>query len=174
MTAVPAKRSSTAARHARVGPAAARPVGVIVATVVAAAMFLSACGGDGGGSSRAGYVNRVNQMCRQSAAMRRTLVPSSSATPQELVDALKQAVAVDQQLQQRITGLSPPPGDAPTIRQLLSLMEQSDQVTLQLADAIQRQNISTMNALYPKLTDLGNQTQELANRYGLSGCTQKV
>jgi ABC-type Fe3+-hydroxamate transport system substrate-binding protein len=138
------------------------------------ALLLAACGGGGGGSSKSAYLEKVNRLCREAAAMRRTLVPPSNATPQQLVNALKQAVAVDQQLQQRITALSPPDGDAPTIREMLALMGQSDQVALQLADAIQTQNAVTMRSLYPRFNALGAQTRELANRYGLTACTDKV
>ncbi len=154
------------------GRAITRGIAGIVALTVLT-LLAAACGG-GGGTSKSDYVKKVNDLCRQSASMRRTLVPASNATPQQLVDALKQAVAVDQQLQQRITALSPPSGDAATIRQLLSLMAQSDQVTLQLADAVRQQNTKTMQALYPRLSDLGSQTRDVANHYGLDACTQKV
>jgi hypothetical protein len=146
-----------------------------IAGAAFAALLAGACGGGGGGPSKSAYIAKVNLLCRQSAADRRALVPpGANATPQQLVDSLKQAVAIDHQLQQRITTLSPPSGDAGIIRELLSLMEQGDQVALQLADAIQRSDASTMNTLYPRFTDLGAQTKQLANRYGLTWCTEKI
>jgi hypothetical protein len=148
-------------------------LGRALAGVLLVATF-AACGGGGGGSSKSDYLAKVNLMCRQSAALRRTLIPPTNATPQQLVDALKQAVAVDQQLRQRIGTLSPPRGDEATVRQLLALMADSDQVALQLADAIQHQNAPTMSALYPRFNELGTQTRQLAARYGLTACNEKV
>ncbi len=145
----------------------------VTAGAALAVVAATACGG-GGGPSKADFVDKVTVFCRQAASQRRTLVPAASATPQQLVDALKQAVAVDKQLQQQITTLTPPSGDAPTIRELLSLMDQSDQVALQLADAIQAGNATQMGLLYPKFNDLGTRTRELAGRYGLQACTEKV
>lgn len=157
------------ARHgrARVGFACA------VAGTALLSLVATGCGG-GGGPSKADFVNKLTVYCRQAASQRRTLVPSANATPQQLVDALKQAVAVDKQLQQQITTLTPPSGDGPTIRELLSLMDQSDQIALQLADAIQAGNAPQMNTLYPKFNDLGTRTKELAGRYGLQACTEKL
>jgi hypothetical protein len=161
------------ARHPR--SAGVRVVARAIASAAFAVLLAGACGGGGGGSSKSAYVAQVNHLCRQAAADRRALVPpGANATPRQLVDSLKQAVAIDHQLQQRITTLSPPSADASIVRELLSLMEQGDQVALQLADAIQHSDASTMNALYPKFSDLGAQTKQIANRYGLSSCTEKI
>jgi hypothetical protein len=137
----------------------------------------AACGGSGGGngaSSRADYVRKVSALCRESAAERRTLVPTSgNATPQRLVDALQRSVAVDEQLEQRISALTPPKGDEQTIRGLLDLMKQSDQVALRLVVTIQHNDVKSFDVLYDQFNSLGAQVAAAANRYGLTDCTTK-
>jgi len=147
-----------------------------VACGLLAAVLAGACGGGGGGggASKSAYVSNVNRLCREAASERRTLVPPANATPQQLVDALKEAVAVDKQLRERMTALTPPSGDAATIRRLLELMNQSDDVALQLADAIQHSDAPTFKVLSPKFAQLGAQTKQIAGSYGLTACTEKV
>jgi hypothetical protein len=139
----------------------------------------AACGGSGGGGGaasapKADYVRKVSALCRESAAERRTLVPTSgSATTQGLVDALQRSVAVDEQLEQRISALTPPKGDEQSIRGLLDLMKQSDQVALRLVVTIQHNDVKSFNVLYDQFNSLGAQVAAAANRYGLTDCTTK-
>jgi hypothetical protein len=157
-------------------------LGVTVASARGAAWGLAgvlllgaaSCGGGSGGASKADYVRKVSALCRESAAERRTLVPTSgNATPQHLIDALQRSVAVDEQLEQRIAALTPPRGDEGAIRQLLDQMKQSDQVALRLVVTLQHNDVGSFNVLYDQFNALGAQIADAANRYGLTDCTAK-
>jgi hypothetical protein len=134
----------------------------------------AACGGGGGGVSKAEYVRKVSALCRESAAERRTLVPASgNASPRALEDSLQRSVAIDEQLEQRISALDPPAGDEKMVRDLLGLMKRSDETALRLVVTIQHNDIKSFDVLYEQFNRLGSDIAAAANDYGLTDCTAK-
>lgn len=148
----------------------------IFLVAAAVALVAVACGGGGtkaDAPTRADWVSQVNQLCLESLAQRRTLVPST-ATPKALTDALQQSVAIDEQLQHRIAAIQPPAAMRQDVRRLLDLETEEHQVILQLVVAINHADAQSTNTLYDRLNGLGAQLRPLLDRLGLTQCSEKV
>jgi hypothetical protein len=143
------------------------------AVAIVGSLVAAGCG-SGGGSSRSDYLRKVNSLCRESASERRTLVPTSgNANVAQVEDALQRSVAVDEQLEQRITAVKPPKELAASTRRLLDLMRESDQTALRIVTTIKHNDIKGFNILYDELKRIGGEIQDAANRAGATACVQK-
>ena len=134
-------------------------------------------GGSGVALTKAAYVNKANAICKSvNDAANKLTPPSADPTKVKSSDLpawsqfLMKALALGQQEQSQLKGLTPPAADQATISAYLSKLSQVVADVQAIQQAAASGNVNAFKAAFPKSEADGQAADSAAAAYGMSQC----
>ena len=114
-------------------------------------------------------------MCTQA---KRRAAPIAGAVRAEVAEEnaagaareLRKVLPVAEDLRERLEALTPPAGDEATVARYIGVVGEQTARIRALADAVEGEDISTVEVLLEELTDANRRARRLATDYGLAQC----
>lgn len=125
--------------------------------------------------TRSRFVRRANALCTDA---KRRAAPISDAVAARIAaeDAagvareLRKALPIAKELLERLRALAPPIADEALVRRYLDLMAEQKEQLRPLTEALEAEDISTVEVLVAELREGNRAARRVGRRYGLTQC----
>lgn len=123
---------------------------------------------DAGALSRADYISRVDQVCRD--FMEETDAFGEPENPQELADLLDAAIALAEETGDELRSIEPPPDASDVHRDLMASLDGSLAEMRNARRALEEGDFEAMGRSLDAAVDIGDDSDEAAKAYGFEVC----
>jgi hypothetical protein len=146
-------------------------VRALAALVLLAAVLAGGCGTSAGRPvTKAQFISQADAICAAGNAQMRPLRGRLRNLDEGSVQAIREAVDIQQSGAKRMRALGEPPGDSRTLHVMLAFYERADQAGLALANALERRDTQHEAQDIRANNEAHTHAQALARSYGFRVC----
>ena len=144
----------------------------IVVSAIVATLVVAGCSSDDGGArlSKAQYIAKADQICRDANQKTAALAPPTSSDPQVLATFLGKSGQIISDAAGKLKKLKPPAADEKKINQLIDGLQASARLFPPLIKAVKAQDTQRIQELAAQLRQTSLQGSQIAQNYGFHVC----